>query len=313
MPWSWVMYAPLRSTTRTGFGSAHGRPSSSATTSGYVLPPPVMTISLGRRPGEARREAVGDLAGRRGHRPDRVLPLRQRLAADDPLVDGEPRQLERIGRLDRGRHGLRLVGRPDAGAPADHPDVDQDREPPPATRQPRGHPPDAQRPNRRGPAARAVAVEDAADPVEAGIVHHLVGDEDPLDPGLERDLGLPRVRDGDRPGAGLHLAAEDRRRHRGLAVRRERDAEPVAEGRQRGDVVGQRPLAQHERREPDRRVEQAAADPGVRRGRGRHVSPTPPRVAPPGRSGGGGERRLGRLLGRGDERQLGLVLEAGDG
>ena len=88
-------------------------------------------------------EAVGDLAGRRGHRPDRVLPLRQRLAADDPLVDGEPRQLERIGGLDRGRHGLRLVGRPDARAPADHPDVDEDREPPPTTRQPRGHPLDA--------------------------------------------------------------------------------------------------------------------------------------------------------------------------
>ena len=33
-PWSWVMYAPLRSTTRTGSVVAHGAVSSSTTTSG---------------------------------------------------------------------------------------------------------------------------------------------------------------------------------------------------------------------------------------------------------------------------------------
>ena len=43
------------------------------------------------------------------------------------------------------------------------------------------------------------------------------------------------------------------------------------------------------------------------------ASAAPSRVAPPGGSGRGGERGLGRLLGRGDERQLGLVLEARSG
>ena len=110
------------------------------------------------------------------------------LAAHDALVDGQPGELQRAGRLDRRRDGLGLGDRPDPGPPADHADVDQDRQPPPSTGQPGRHPLDAGHRIGEDQQLRSVPVEDVADPVEAGVVDDLVGDQDPLDARVERHL-----------------------------------------------------------------------------------------------------------------------------
>ena len=98
----------------------------------------------------------------------------------------ETGELQRRGRLDGGRNGFGLVDGPDPGPPADHADVDEDRQRPPPAREPRRHPLDAGDRVGEDEQLGPVPIEDAADPVEPGVVDDLVGDEDPRDPRVER-------------------------------------------------------------------------------------------------------------------------------
>ena len=199
-----------------------------------------------------------------------VEPGLGRVATDHAFVERDAREPQRRRRrVHGGRDGLRLVERPDPGPAAAHPDVDEDRQGAPPPRQPARHPLDAGDRVDEDQQLRATGVEDAADPVEPGLVDDLVRDEDPLDPRVGGHLGLPRMGDGDRPGAGIDLPAEDRRRHGRLAVGRERDPAVATEVGEDRDVVGQRRLPEHEDGQADGRVEERATEPGVR-GRAGH-------------------------------------------
>ncbi len=221
-------------------------------------------------PIEPRLDALHDLSCHGGHPADGRQPGLGRVATDHAFVERDAREPQRRGScFHGGRDGLRLVERPDPGPAAAHPDVDEDRQGAHPPRQPARHPLDAGDRVDEDQQLRATGVEDAADPVEPGLVDDLVRDEDPLDPRVDCHLGLPRMGDGDRPGAGIDLPAEDRRRHGRLAVGRERDPAVATEVGEDRDVVGQRRLPEHEDGQADGRVEERATEPGVR-GRAGH-------------------------------------------
>ena len=82
-----------------------------------------------------------------------------------------------------------------------------------------------------------VARERLGQPADRPAIEHLVRDHDPADTEARHHLGLADGRRGDAPRACRKLVREQLRRHRRLAVRRERDAVLVAEPHHAREVV----------------------------------------------------------------------------
>ena len=70
----------------------------------------------------------------------------------------------------------------------------------------------------------ACVTQQLLDRREVSVGQHLVGDQRAACAGRDADRELCHGGEGEAPGAGLELAREELRRHRGLAVRRQVDA-----------------------------------------------------------------------------------------
>jgi hypothetical protein len=103
----------------------------------------------------------------------------------------------------------------------------------------------AVRASRRGTPPAGLRSAPAAAPARPGrpCGLHLVGDQRPPHAGQHAQPQLEHRGEGDAPGAGVELAAEQLRRHRRLAVRRQVEAALARKGLHPGQVVRQRGLA----------------------------------------------------------------------
>ena len=88
-------------------------------------------------------------------------------------------------------------------------------------------------------------VERCGQPFDLARDDDLVGDQDPIDPGLAHRLGLPRRGRGHRPCTVAELAPEECGRHGRLAVGRQRHMVALAEALHRSAVVVDRRVEHH--------------------------------------------------------------------
>jgi hypothetical protein len=151
------------------------------------------------------------------------------------------REVARAGR--RVEHPPRVVVLPRAAAPARDADLGQHLDLAPGG---------VQRLDARDRVDQAVELGvRLAEPADRAAVEHLVGDQDPAHAVARHHLRLADGRRRHAPRAGGELVGEQLRRHRRLAVGRERDAVLVAEAPHAREVVAQAVAAQRQRGEQE--------------------------------------------------------------
>jgi hypothetical protein len=192
--------------------------------------------------GAARVERLGEYAQAVQERVDRGQRGRLAIGPQRALVALDAREHEMGGAGHRVRNRERLLVGAAAGPAGAELDEDGQRRGHAGVE--RGHPLDrvdqAQHLD-----ARALAFE----PRDLGRAHHLVREQHPRCAELAHDRELLHGRRGDGPGARLDLTADQRRCHRRLAVRRQREAALRAPVLHQAQVVGDRALPQHQQRE----------------------------------------------------------------